>query len=72
MDGAGVAVEEAVRRVARAVSFLRRRREFCSEVAEGADVQIYAIDQMCAAMIDRCRDLKLRLGLTENALNKKC
>ncbi len=55
-----------------AVSFLRRhRREFCSEVAEGAGVHIYAIDQMFAAMMNRCRDLKLRLGMTEKHAKQK-
>lgn len=55
-----------------AVSFLRRRRrEFCSEVAEGTGVHSYAIDQMFAAMINRCRDLNLRLGLTEKHATQK-
>jgi hypothetical protein len=55
-----------------AVSFLRRhRREFCSEVAEGTGVHSYAIDQMFAAMINRCRDLNLRLGLTEKHARQK-
>lgn len=53
-------------------SFLRRhRREFCSEVAEGTGVHSYAIDQMFAAMINRCRDLNLRLGLTEKHARQK-
>ena len=55
-----------------AAGFLRRRRrEFCSEVAEGAGVHIYAIDQMFAAMIKRCRDLKLRLTMTEEQARLK-
>jgi hypothetical protein len=55
-----------------AVSFLRRhRREFCGEVAEGTGVHSYAIDQMYAAMINRCRDLKLRLALTETRARQK-
>jgi hypothetical protein len=55
-----------------AVSFLRRhRREFCVEVAEGTGVHSYAIDQMFAAMMSRCRDLKLRLGLTEKHARQK-
>ena len=55
-----------------AVSFLRRhRREICHEVAEGTGVHEYAIDQMLAQMINRCRDLKLRVGLQpEHARNK--
>jgi hypothetical protein len=47
------------------------RREFCSEVAEGTGVHSYAIDQMFAAMINRCRDLNLRLGLTEKHARQK-
>jgi hypothetical protein len=48
-----------------AVSFLRHhRRELCQEVAEGTGVHRYAIDQMFAHMINRCRELKLHLGLT--------
>jgi hypothetical protein len=55
-----------------AVSFLRRhRREFCIEVAEGSGVHSYAIDQMFAAMINRCRDLNLRLSLTEKHARQK-
>jgi len=55
-----------------AVSFLRRyRREFCSVVAEGTGVHSYAIDQMFAAMINRCRDLNLRLGLREQHAKQK-
>ncbi|MGH9766374.1 MAG: putative zinc-binding metallopeptidase [Blastocatellia bacterium] len=55
-----------------AVNFLRRhRREICREVAEGTGVHEYAIDQMMAQMINRCRDLKLRVGLKqEHARNK--
>jgi hypothetical protein len=55
-----------------AASFLRRhRREFCAEVADGTGVHSYAIDQMYAAMINRCRDLKLRLHLTEKHARQK-
>jgi hypothetical protein len=55
-----------------AVSFLRRHRhEFRSVVAEGTGVHSYAIDQMFAAMINRCRDLNLRLGLTEQHAKQK-
>jgi hypothetical protein len=55
-----------------AVSFLRRhRRQLCQEVAEGTGVHTYAIDQMLAHMINRCRELKLRIGLSqEQALQK--
>ena len=49
-----------------AVTFLRHhRRELCQEVAEGTGVHSYAIHQMFLPMIDRCRELKLSLGLTE-------
>jgi len=55
-----------------AASFLRRhRRELRREVAEGTGAHEYAIDQMLANMINRCRDLKLRVGLQpEHARNK--
>jgi len=55
-----------------AASFLRRhRRELRREVAEGTGAHEYAIDQMLANMINRCRDLKLRVGLLpEHARNK--
>jgi hypothetical protein len=50
-----------------AVGFLRRhRRELCREVAEGTGVHGYAIDQMYAHMMARCRELQLRVGLTED------
>lgn len=49
-----------------AVSFLQRhRRELCQDVAEGTGVHSYAIHQMFITIINRCRELKLRLGLTE-------
>jgi hypothetical protein len=55
-----------------AVSFLRRhRRELCAEVAEGTGVHSYAIDQMFGAMINRCRELKLRVGITEEHARRK-
>jgi hypothetical protein len=55
-----------------AVSFLRRRRrELCLEVAEGTGVHNYAIDQMLAHMINRCKELKLRVSLKpEHAYQK--
>jgi hypothetical protein len=55
-----------------AVSFLRRhRRALCNEVAEGTGAHTYAIDQMLAHMMNRCRELKLRVGLKpEHALQK--
>jgi hypothetical protein len=55
-----------------AVSFLRRhRRELCSQVSEGTGVHIYAIDQMFGEMINRCRELKLRVGLTPEHARQK-
>ncbi|MCI0659609.1 MAG: putative zinc-binding metallopeptidase [Acidobacteria bacterium] len=55
-----------------AVSFLKRyRRELCSEVAEGTGVHNYAIDQMFEEMIDRCRELKLRIGMKQDQTRKK-
>ena len=55
-----------------AVTFLQRhRRELCQEVAEGAGVHSYAIHQMFIPMINRCRELKLRLVLTEANTRQK-
>jgi hypothetical protein len=55
-----------------AVSFLRRhRRALCQEVAEGTGVHSYAINQMFIHMANRCRELKLRLGLTEEHARQK-
>ena len=45
---------------------LRHRRALCQEVAEGTGVHQYAIDQMLLQMINRCRELKLRLPLTRD------
>jgi hypothetical protein len=45
---------------------LRHRRALCHEVAEGTGVHQYAIDQMLAQMINRCRELKLRVPLTRD------
>jgi hypothetical protein len=55
-----------------AVSFLRRlRRELCNEVAEGTGVHNYAIDQMLTQMMNRCRELKLRVHLTPEHARQK-
>jgi hypothetical protein len=55
-----------------AVGFLRRhRRELCHEVAEGTGVHNYAIDQMLAQMINRCRELRLRVSLTQQHAKQK-
>jgi hypothetical protein len=57
---------------ASAVAFLQRhRRALCREVAEGAGVHSYAIHQMFIPMINRCRELKLRLVLTEANTRQK-
>jgi hypothetical protein len=45
-----------------AAGFLsRHRRELCHEVAEGTGAHHYAIDQMLSHMINRCRELKLKV-----------
>ncbi|HKX28333.1 MAG TPA: putative zinc-binding metallopeptidase [Blastocatellia bacterium] len=55
-----------------AVGFLRRyRRVLCSQVSEGTGVHPYAIDQMFGEMIKRCRELKLRIGLTPEQASQK-
>ncbi len=55
-----------------AVNFLRRiRRQLYNEVAEGTGVHTYAIDQMLKHLINRCRELKLRLCLTEEHTRQK-
>ncbi|HYP27319.1 MAG TPA: putative zinc-binding metallopeptidase [Blastocatellia bacterium] len=55
-----------------AVTFLKRsRRELCREVAEATGVHNYAIDQMLTQMINRCRELKLRVDLTPEHARQK-
>lgn len=55
-----------------AVRFLRRhRRELCQEVSLGTGVHTYAIDQMMAQMINRCRDLKLGVGMPLEQAKRK-
>ena len=55
-----------------AVAFLRRsRRELCREVAEATGVHSYAIDQMLTQMINRCREMKLRVDLTPEHTRQK-
>ncbi|HWP43830.1 MAG TPA: putative zinc-binding metallopeptidase, partial [Blastocatellia bacterium] len=55
-----------------AVSFLRRhRRALCREVAEGTGVHNYAIDQILVHMINRCRELKLRVCLDQEQARQK-
>ena len=45
---------------------LRHRRELRHEVAEGTGAHNYAIDQMLSHMINRCRELKLRVDPTQD------
>lgn len=45
---------------------LRHRRTLCHEVAEGTGAHQYAINQMLSQMINRCRELKLRVNLTQD------
>ena len=48
-----------------AASFLlRHRRTLCNEVSEATGAHQYAINQMLSHMINRCRELNLRLNLT--------
>jgi hypothetical protein len=55
-----------------AVSFLRRhRREICHEVGVGTGVHEYAIDQMLIHLTNRCRELKLRVGLSPEHTKQK-
>lgn len=50
----------------RAAGFLiRHRRELCHAVAEGTGAHQYAIDQMLSHMINRCRELKLRVDVSQ-------
>ncbi|HEV8131030.1 MAG TPA: putative zinc-binding metallopeptidase [Acidobacteriota bacterium] len=49
-----------------AAAFLRRvRREVCEVVSQGTGVHQYAIDQVLQSMIDRCKELKLRVAHRE-------
>jgi hypothetical protein len=55
-----------------AASFLQRHRgELRREVAEGTGVHNYAIDQVLGQMIIRCRELNLRVSLTEQQAKQK-
>lgn len=45
---------------------LRHRRTLCHEVAEGTGAHQYAINQMLSHMINRCRELNLRVNLTQD------
>lgn len=50
-----------------AAGFLvRHRRMLCHEVAEGTGAHPYAIDQMLLRMINRCRELDLRVNLPQD------
>ena len=55
-----------------AASFmLRHRRTLCSEVSEATGAHQYAINQMLSHMINRCRELKLHVDLTDNIAMQK-
>jgi len=55
-----------------AAEFLvRHRRALCREVAEGTGVHQYAINQMFSHMISRCRELNLKLNLTQDQTVQK-
>ncbi|MFY9555832.1 MAG: putative zinc-binding metallopeptidase [Blastocatellia bacterium] len=55
-----------------AAGFLaRHRRSLCHEVADGTGAHHYAIDQMLSHMINRCRELKLRVNLTAERTRQK-
>ncbi len=55
-----------------AVSFLRRnRRELVHAVAEGTGMHTYAVDQIMVHVIDRCRALRVRLGLSQEQTKRK-
>jgi hypothetical protein len=57
---------------ASAVSFLRRhRRALCREVADGTGVHNYAIDQIIAHIINRCKELRLRACLDPEQTRQK-
>lgn len=45
---------------------LRHRRTICHEVAEGTGAHHYAIDQMLSHMINRCRELNLRVDPSQD------
>jgi len=52
---------------ASAAQFLRRhRRALCHEVAEGTGAHQYAINQMLLQMMNRCRELKLKVNQTQD------
>jgi len=45
---------------------VRHRRTLCHEVAQGTGAHQYAINQMYSHMINRCRELKLRVNLAQD------
>lgn len=45
---------------------LRHRRTICHEVAEGTGAHHYVIDQMLSHMINRCRELNLRVDPSQD------
>lgn len=55
-----------------AVSFLRQiRRELSQQVADGTGVHPYAVDQIMANMIDRCRALRLRVPVSREEAKRR-
>ncbi len=57
---------------ATAVQFLRRhRRELVHAVAEGTGMHAYAVDQIMAQIIERCRALRLRLSVSQEQTTRK-
>jgi hypothetical protein len=55
-----------------AVSFLRRhRRELVRAIAEGTGMHAYAVDQIMAHVVDRCRALRLRLSVSQAQTMRK-
>ena len=62
---------QANRRPAAAVWLRRHRRELSRTVGEAAGVPAYTIEQLLLTMIERCRDLKLRLRLPPRATREK-
>jgi len=52
---------------ATAASFLRRyRTEFCRSIAEGTGVHTYTIAHILKSMVDRCKELRLRLSASQS------
>jgi hypothetical protein len=55
-----------------AAGFLRRvRHELCQVVAEGTGVHPYTINHVLQDMIERCKQLKLKMGVPENRAKRQ-